>query len=114
VTRGRVFSFPPFPFDRLRVTKTNKEVLLMKEIIIKKIENRENYFMAYYKNDLLKSSFCVCFPDTILGAVCLNEFFQMLKLKYTEETFQFVVSDQSIKLKNVNLLDEMTLKKEAV
>ena len=52
----------------------------MKEITIKKIENKENYFIAYFKNPVLQASFSVCFPDTVCGAVALNDFFQMLKV----------------------------------
>ena len=80
----------------------------MKEIIIKKIENRENYFMAYYKNPILNCSYFVCFADSILGAIALNDFFQMLKHKYNKENFEFHIADEKIKLKNIHLLDEMT------
>jgi hypothetical protein len=45
----------------------------MKEIIIKKIENKQNDFVAYFKNEFLKSTFFVCFTDSIIGAVALND-----------------------------------------
>ena len=79
----------------------------MKEIIIKKIENRKNHFIAYFKNPVLKVTFSVCFTDSIVGAIALNEFFQMLKFKYSEESFEFVISGERVKIKNECLLNQI-------
>ena len=79
----------------------------MKEIIIKKIENKANYFVAYFKNEFLKSTFFILFTDTICGAIALNEFFQMLKSKYEKEKFNFVISDDEIKFQNEHLLNQI-------
>ena len=79
----------------------------MKEITIKKIENRKNCFIAYFKNPVLQASFSVCFTDSIVGAIALNEFFQMLKFKYSEESFEFVISGERVKIKNECLLNQI-------
>lgn len=84
----------------------------MKEIIIKKIENKKNDFIAYFKNPFLKSTFFVCFTDSILGSVALNDFFQMLKTRYDKESFNFVISDEEIKFKNEYLLNQIIEKEE--
>jgi hypothetical protein len=84
----------------------------MKEIIIKKIENRKNNFIAYFKHEFLKSTFFVCFSDSILGSVALNDFFQMLKNRYDKENFNFVISDEEIKFKNEHLLNQIIETKE--
>ncbi len=84
----------------------------MKEIIIRKIENKENYFIAYFKNEVLKSTLFVCFTDSILGAVALNDFFQMLQFKYSNESFNFVISDGNIRFKNEHLLNQIIEKEE--
>ena len=86
----------------------------MKEIIIKRIEDKENNFIAYFKNPFLKVTFSICFTDSIGGAVGLNEFFQMLNSKYTKDNFEFVVSDEALKFKNEHLLNQLTYKKEAI
>ena len=80
----------------------------MKEIIIKKIDKRENNFVAYFKNEFLKSTFFVCFTDSIIGAVALNDFFKMLKSIYEKESFNFVISDEAVKFKNEHLLNQIT------
>ena len=79
----------------------------MKEIIIKKIENKKNCFIAYFKNPVLQASFSVCFSDTVCGAVALNDFFQMLKIKYSKESFEFVISGERVKIKNECLLNQI-------
>ena len=79
----------------------------MKEIIIKKIEDKENDFIAYVKYPLLKVTFSILFTDSIIGAVGLNDFFQMLKFKYSREIFEFVISDEKIKIKNECLLNQI-------
>ena len=87
----------------------------MKEITIKKIENKENYFIAYFKNPVLQASFSVCFPDTVCGAVALNDFFQMLNFKYSKDRFEFVVSDESLKFKNEHILNQLIdIKREVI
>jgi hypothetical protein len=84
----------------------------MKQIIIKKIENKQNDFIAYFKNPVLKSTFFICFTDSILGSIALNDFFQMLKTKYDKESFSFVVGDEAIKFKNEHLLNQIIEKEE--
>ena len=86
----------------------------MKKIIIKKIENKKNDFVAYFRNEFLKSTFFVCFTDSIIGAVALNDFFQMLKTKYDKESFSFEISGNEIKFKNQELLNQIIETKEGV
>ena len=87
----------------------------MKKIIIKKIENKNNYFIAYFKNPFLKVTFSVCFTDSIVGAIGLNDFFQMLNYKYSKERFEFVLSDESLKFKNEHILNQLIdIKREAI
>ena len=86
----------------------------MKKIIIKKIEDKNNHFIAYFKSPFLKVTFSVCFTDSIGGAIGLNDFFQMLTFKYTNDDFEFVISDEALKFKNEHLLDQLTDSKEEV
>jgi hypothetical protein len=43
-----------------------------KQIIIKPIESGEKEYLAYYKDEFMRATFCVAFKDSILGAVALN------------------------------------------
>jgi len=79
----------------------------MKEITIKRIENEKNSYIAFYKNPVLKVTFSVCFTDSIIGAIGLNDFFQMLKLKYIKDDFQFCLSEDVQKFKHKELLKNL-------
>lgn len=86
----------------------------MKEIIIKKIENRQNDFVAYFKNPILKATYTLCFTDSLTGSIALNDFFQMLKSKYIKDQFEFIISDKTLKFKNEYLLKEFINNREAI
>jgi hypothetical protein len=45
--------------------------------------------------------------DSITGAIALNDFFQMVKFKYSKENFEFVISDETVKIQNEYLLNQI-------
>ena len=81
-----------------------------KEITIKQIENTDREFIAYYKSDFLKSTFCVSFRDDIFGAVSLSRFTEMIKTHFNEQKINLFISDKNIKFKSQALLNELTQK----
>ena len=81
-----------------------------KEITIKQIENTDREFIAYYKSDFLKSTFCAVFKDDIFGAVCLSRFTEMIKTHFNEQNITLFISDKNIKFKSQALLNELTQK----
>ena len=81
-----------------------------KEITIKQIENTDREFIAYYKSDFLKSTFCVSFRDDIFGAVSLSRFTEMIKTHFNEQKINLFISDKNIKCKSQALLNELTQK----
>ena len=81
-----------------------------KEITIKQIENTDKEFIAYYKSDFLKSTFCVSFRDDIFGAVSLSRFTEMIKTHFNEQKISLFISDKNIKFKSQALLNELTQK----
>ena len=90
--------------------KNNKNITDKKEITIKQIENTDRQFIAYYKSDFLKSTFCAVFKDDIFGAVCLSRFTEMIKTHFNEQNIILFISDKNIKFKSQALLDELTQK----
>ena len=81
-----------------------------KEITIKQIENTDREFIAYYKSDFIKSTFCVSFRDDIFGAVSLSRFTDMIKTHFNEQNITLFISDKNIKFKSQALLNELTQK----
>ena len=90
--------------------KNNKNITDKKEITIKQIENKNHEYLAYYKSDFLKSTFCVSFRDDIFGAVSLSRFTEMIKTHFNEQNITLFISDKNIKFKSQALLDELTQK----
>ena len=79
------------------------------EIIIRPVKNMKNNFIAYYKSDFLTATFSVYFKDTIMGALALNAFYEMLKHKYPGQ-IDFCVSEYELEFKNQALLDVLSEK----
>jgi len=77
------------------------------DITIRPVKNMERDFVAYYKSDMLKATYSVYFKDTIMGALALNAFYEMLKHKYEQE-IEFTVSEHELQFKNQALLDIMS------
>jgi len=77
------------------------------DITIRPVKNMEGDFIAYYKSDMFKATYSVYFKDTIMGALALNAFYDMLKQKYKQD-IEFSFLDQELKFKNQALLDVMS------
>ena len=79
----------------------------IKEITIRKIDNNDREFLAYFKSDFLQATFCVVFSDTVFGAVALNKFSEMIKTYFNEKKLDLFISDEKIKFKSQALLEEL-------
>jgi hypothetical protein len=84
-----------------------------RQIIIKPIREVEKEYIAYYKDEILQASFCVAFKDSILGAVSLNRFIDMIKTIFDIKRIPVFVSDEKFKIKSQAMLDVL-LDKEVV
>jgi hypothetical protein len=74
------------------------------EIIIQPVQNMEKDFIAYYKSAMISCTYAVYFKNTIMGALALNSFFDMLKSKYPGR-IDFRVEDCGPQFQNPALLD---------
>jgi hypothetical protein len=81
------------------------------EIIIQPVKNMERDFIAYYRSAMLSCTYSVYFKDTIMGALALNSFFDMLKSKYPGQ-IDFRVEDCELQFKNQALLDILSEKNQ--
>ena len=83
-----------------------------KDIIIKRVEDTDNDFIAYFKSSFLNATFCIIFKDYVFGAVGLNTFSEMIKYKYNDNNIKFVISDSEVKLKNPHLIEQIKTRKK--
>jgi hypothetical protein len=84
-----------------------------KQIIIKPIESGEKEYLAYYKDEFMRATFCVAFKDSILGAVALNRFIEMIKTFFEIKRIPVTISEIKFEVKSKALLDVL-LEKEGV
>ena len=82
------------------------------EIIIRKIDNEKSEYFAYYKNEILQTTYSVFFNDSILGAIALNRFYEMVRNNFELKKLTLSVSGEMIRFKNKALLEEITKVKE--
>jgi hypothetical protein len=59
------------------------------KITIKAVSGREGEYIAFYTSDFLDATFSVYFKDNIMGAIALNNFSDMLKVRYEKEKVDF-------------------------
>ena len=83
-----------------------------KQIIIKPIESGEKEYLAYFKDEFMKATFCVAFKDSILGAVSLNRFIEMIKAFFEIKKIPISISEKEFQVKSKALLDVLTNREE--
>ena len=74
-------------------------------IVIKPVAGRKGEYLAYCKSGFLDATFSVYFKDTLMGALALHEFMEMIRRKYEEREVRTLVSAEEILFKNEALLD---------
>ena len=96
--------------SREKKEKENNTMKTMRniKITIKQVENRNGEYIAYYTSDFLGATFSVYFQDSIMGAIALHDFSEMIKGKYEKERIEFDVCEEKIRFKSRDLLEAMT------
>ncbi|MEE8423499.1 MAG: hypothetical protein V3S49_03075 [Thermodesulfobacteriota bacterium] len=74
-------------------------------IIIRKLDNTENEYLAYTKSLCGKSTYFLYFEDNIWGAVTLHRFIEMLKNFFEQDKAKVIIGDKSLTVKNKMVLD---------
>ena len=90
--------------------RRNKSMKMIKDIqiTIKPIAGRRGEYIASYSSEFLDATFSVYFKDNILGAIALQSFAEMIKLKYEKERIEFVLSEEWMQFKSRDLFEVMT------
>jgi hypothetical protein len=88
-------------------TKTKPQPDKTVEIIIQPVKHMQGDFIAFYKSDMLSCTFSVYFKDTIMGALALNSFYEMLAHTYPGK-IDFCVENYEREFKNKALLDVLS------
>ena len=73
-------------------------------IVIKPVAGRKGEYLAYCRSRFLDATFSVYFKDTLMGALALHEFMEMIRRKYEKQEVRTLVSEEEILFKNEALL----------
>ena len=76
-------------------------------IVIKPVAGRKGEYLACCRSDFLGATFSCLFKDTLMGALALHAFSEMIRKRYEEDSIRIVVSDKETDFRSKALLDLM-------
>ena len=74
-------------------------------IVIKPVAGRAGEYLAYCRSAYLDATYAVYFKDTLMGALALHSFIEMVESKYKDHSIRVLVSEEELLFKNEALLD---------
>ena len=69
-------------------------------VVIKPVAERKGEYLAYCRSGFLDATFSVYFKDTLMGALALHSFTEMIRRRYEDEGIRILVSEEEILFKN--------------
>jgi len=63
-------------------------------VVIKPVAERKGEYLAYCKSAFLDATFSVYFKDTLMGALALHSFTEMIRRRYEDESIRILVSEE--------------------
>jgi hypothetical protein len=73
-------------------------------IFIRPVPEKTGFYLAYFTSEVLQATVSLHFKDTIVGAIALNNFVEMLRIKHNFRSYAVQV-DNSIICENKAVLD---------
>jgi len=77
-------------------------------IFIRPVPEKTGFYIAYFTSEVLQATVSLHFKDTIVGAIALNNFVEMLRIKHNFRSYAIKV-DNSIMCENKAVLDVIEL-----
>ena len=74
-------------------------------VTVRKLDNTQHEYFAYCKSLCGKATYLLYFDDSILGAVVLHNFLDMLRSFFDLDTVKVVVSDRTVSPRNQHVLE---------
>ena len=76
-------------------------------IVIRPVAGKEGEYLACCHSDFLGATFSCLFKDTLMGALALHAFSEMVRKRYEEDSIRIVVSGEVTDFRSKALLDLM-------
>ncbi len=81
-------------------------------IVIRPVEGRKGEYLACCRSEFLGATFSCLLKDTLMGALALHAFSEMVRKRYEEDNIRIVVSGKETDFRSKALLDLMSPGKE--
>ena len=65
-------------------------------VVIKPVAGRKGEYLAYCRSHFLDATFSVYFKDTLMGALALHEFMEMIRHKYEEQKVRTLFKNEAL------------------
>ena len=82
-------------------TKTHRALVLT----IQAVSGREGEYLAYFRSEPLEATYSVYFRDSLMGAIALHEFAEMLRASYGVDGVRLELCDQAVVFRSPAVLD---------
>ena len=80
------------------------------QINVQAVSGREGEYLAYFRSEPLDATFSVYFRDSLMGAIALHEFCEMLRQSYGVDGVRLELCDQAVVFRSPAVLDVLTAK----
>jgi hypothetical protein len=64
------------------------------EILIKRSDDRQGWYLAYHPDEFLNVTYSLYFQDTIMGAMALQRFAEMIRKSYKTDSVILSLGDE--------------------
>ena len=85
-------------------TRTHRALVLT----IQAVCGREGEYLAYFRSEPLDSTYSVYFRDSLMGAIALHEFAEMLRASYGVDGVRLELCDGAMVFRSPAVLDVLT------
>ena len=87
---------------------TNRKTTRGLPVNVQAIAGREGEYLAYFRSEPLDATFSVYFRDSLMGAIALHEFAEMLRKSYGVDGVRLELCDQAVVFRSPAVLDVLT------
>ena len=77
-------------------------------IYIRPVSDKPGFYIAYFSSEVLQATVSLHFKDSIVGAIALNNFAEMLRIKHKFGNYSLQM-DTSIQCRNKAVLDVLEI-----
>lgn len=77
-------------------------------VTIQALAGRDGEYLAYFRSEPLEATFSVYFHDSLMGAIALHEFAEMLRKAYGVNGVRLELCDQTVVFRSPAVLDVLT------